>query len=1056
MKQQKLGFLIVLFIATALLRGQAISNGNGLLPMIFSASPNASSLGAYGQVPVNLFNGLPNINVNLYNIKVDNFEMPISMSYNLSSIKPEERPSWTGLGWNLNAGGAITHLVKGRPDETIVSNMTDPSVFSYYDHYNELNTLDWYSNTKLNGYANWLGAIAPTKFAAMPAPDEFMFNVNGLSGSFFKNHEGIWVVKANQNIDIKINEELKKDFKIYEVGNHIANNRTFNISRIFYGFTLTTDDGTQYVFGKDPNALEFSAPANVNADGKSPNFVVKTWYITKIILPNSKTIAFQYKTNETSSPLGDTTNSAVFKQYSSDDVLKYWTYSSDNRVTLSEGSSSGRMVNKILERMYVVYLDKIITNDTEISFNSSLSNDLDYDLLESAWGQYTPEYNKPLSPGYRAKKHWYKLDNVIVKSILGSKQLYKAAFKYLENPSSRLFLTGIDESGIINSAINKNYTFEYNQTSLPPYTSAKIDNWGFFNNTTFYGIVAPPAGSLYYTYDQLKKFYPLSREPNASYLQAGTLTKIIYPTKGFTQFYYEPNDFSKVVDKNNTGFGLINAKSNNEIGGGLRIKKIVSDPLNNGNKLIKEYFYVKDFKNNNLISSGILSGRPLYIEEVSDPNMQYFRLSSNTFGQLNDTNGSPVTYTNVVEKLQDGSFTEYLYSNHDNGFTDKLADQSLYRYTDANGNVFAYPTDSDKNILTKKLSFNSLESERGNLLSEKKFNAQKTIVEETNFIYNDDINRFNDKIRSLDFSETVIGSLKGESSGLYGPAFEHMKSIVKLSAYTIYSHKLYLKKKEHISYNLTNNSSVKTITDYVYSNLPNHHHLKNEIVKNSRGETLETKYYYAQDTEMANKPFMSDLKAANMVGIPLNTQISNTGTKLSEQLTVYEKSTSTSNLVLPKAIYAAKFPNIFPIVLTDKNLEKKVTYDQYDDKGNILQYTLENGTAVSVIWGYNKTQPIAKVENATYSQVNSYVANFQNLSNTGTEANLIVALNTLKTSLPNAMITTYTYIPLIGISTITDPKGDMITYTYDSFGRLEFVKDKDGKLISENQYHYKN
>ena len=29
------------------------------------------------------------------------------------------------------------------------------------------------------------------------------------------------------------------------------------------------------------------------------------------------------------------------------------------------------------------------------------------------------------------------------------------------------------------------------------------------------------------------------------------------------------------------------------------------------------------------------------------------------------------------------------------------------------------------------------------------------------------------------------------------------------------------------------------------------------------------------------------------------------------------------------------------------------------------------------------------------------------------------------------------------MSTITDPKGDKITYTYDSFGRLQSVKDKD-------------
>jgi hypothetical protein len=54
------------------------------------------------------------------------------------------------------------------------------------------------------------------------------------------------------------------------------------------------------------------------------------------------------------------------------------------------------------------------------------------------------------------------------------------------------------------------------------------------------------------------------------------------------------------------------------------------------------------------------------------------------------------------------------------------------------------------------------------------------------------------------------------------------------------------------------------------------------------------------------------------------------------------------------------------------------------------------------------------------------------------------------------MITTITYKPSIGISTITDPKEDVITYHYDGFNRLEFVKDKNNNILSENKYHYKN
>jgi YD repeat-containing protein len=108
------------------------------------------------------------------------------------------------------------------------------------------------------------------------------------------------------------------------------------------------------------------------------------------------------------------------------------------------------------------------------------------------------------------------------------------------------------------------------------------------------------------------------------------------------------------------------------------------------------------------------------------------------------------------------------------------------------------------------------------------------------------------------------------------------------------------------------------------------------------------------------------------------------------------------------------------------------------------------------IWGYNQTQPIAKIENATYAAVAGQVAALQELSDTANrEAALISALDALRISLPDAMVTTYTYKPLVGISTMTDPKGNRIVYTYDSFNRLKEVWDKDNNILSENQYHYR-
>jgi YD repeat-containing protein len=228
--------------------------------------------------------------------------------------------------------------------------------------------------------------------------------------------------------------------------------------------------------------------------------------------------------------------------------------------------------------------------------------------------------------------------------------------------------------------------------------------------------------------------------------------------------------------------------------------------------------------------------------------------------------------------------------------------------------------------------------------------------------------------------------------------------------------------------------------------------------KNSNDEPLITKLYYSNDAISYNSPM-----SATMTGIPIYTEQYKGSELLSSQKTEYaidaKDFATTNNLILPKRVLASKGINI---------LEKRVTYDLYDNKGNLLQYTLENGTPVTIIWGYNQTLPIAKIENALYTSISTtIISDIQTKSNqdndncttwpcTGKEETLRVALNSLRASLTNAMVTTSTYDPLIGITSNTDTKGYTTYYKYDAYGNLLNVKDKNGNILSENEYRYKN
>lgn len=54
----------------------------------------------------------------------------------------------------------------------------------------------------------------------------------------------------------------------------------------------------------------------------------------------------------------------------------------------------------------------------------------------------------------------------------------------------------------------------------------------------------------------------------------------------------------------------------------------------------------------------------------------------------------------------------------------------------------------------------------------------------------------------------------------------------------------------------------------------------------------------------------------------------------------------------------------------------------------------------------------------------------------------------------NAQMTTYTYAPLIGITSTCSPNNTVIYYEYDGLGRLQLVKDQDGNVLKSYEYHY--
>lgn len=90
-------------------------NYNSSTPVHYPMSSTVWEFAKYGNVPVDEYRGLANINVPLYNIKVDNVEIPLNLNYYSGGIKVSEEASIVGLGWNFNLP-TIIQEVKDKVD----------------------------------------------------------------------------------------------------------------------------------------------------------------------------------------------------------------------------------------------------------------------------------------------------------------------------------------------------------------------------------------------------------------------------------------------------------------------------------------------------------------------------------------------------------------------------------------------------------------------------------------------------------------------------------------------------------------------------------------------------------------------------------------------------------------------------------------------------------------------------------------------------------------------------------------------------------------------------
>src|ERR1700753_811001 len=105
------------FVSKQVLAQSGDGNGTFFQPTVFPLAPNTTAFTKFGNYPVNLYAGLPDISIPLYTIESGGLKVPIVLSYHGSGNKIADVASWVGLGWSLNCGGSITRVINGLQDD---------------------------------------------------------------------------------------------------------------------------------------------------------------------------------------------------------------------------------------------------------------------------------------------------------------------------------------------------------------------------------------------------------------------------------------------------------------------------------------------------------------------------------------------------------------------------------------------------------------------------------------------------------------------------------------------------------------------------------------------------------------------------------------------------------------------------------------------------------------------------------------------------------------------------------------------------------------------------
>ncbi|WP_343673615.1 DUF5977 domain-containing protein [Chitinophaga sp.] len=352
----------------------------------------------------------------------------------------------------------------------------------------ETESYGWFNQTTpISGFDNVLTyAERYTWYQSRPdlQPDFFNYNFTGKSGRFlFSRDQQDFITAPYQPVKII----------------HTSDNN----------YQVTDDDGTRYFFSQKFNTT------TDNEQGLQTHVI--GWNLTKIISNDgADSVIFNYTT---STGNGDK---------AADNVLTFnKVYRKNVKGTDDLSSFVGDEIVKNISYSYnnVPNISEIIFRQGKVKFYANtVRADYSGNALDSivVYSNDNGTYNR-------------------VKKVSFNYSYFYTGASYPSYSDYRLKLQSFSNEDL-NGEQPEKYTFDYNSTTLPNTLSCSQDWWGFYNGVSQYTLMPKQLPSQT-EIQKLGNLGTADRSPSESYILAGILNKITYPTGGYTTYDYAVNTY---------------------------------------------------------------------------------------------------------------------------------------------------------------------------------------------------------------------------------------------------------------------------------------------------------------------------------------------------------------------------------------------------------------------------------------------------------------------------------------------------------------------------------